>query len=966
MKSSFLLSSFLLLLLGALSPLSGSEWQRPVVNFTRYDYQAGTQNWMLEQQDNGWIYAANNKGLLEFDGTSWHLYSMHGVRMQAVKKGHDGRIYVGGIAQFGYFEPDRLGRLRYVSLSDGLSRKVNIGVIRNIIVEPDRVCFQADRYLFLQSKEGMEVLDCGGEIAATGRVGQQLYLLTERGLSRVEGNRLVSVEGTEAMGQRRRAYLLSWQGRLLLATRYDGLFLYDPLQGVSRLKCAAEAFIRQNGVYSAGIRGSLLALGTMQEGVCLLDLATDRMEVLSVRSGLQNQMVRHLLFDVEGNLWLALDNGLDYVQLRSPLRLLHSGRTPIGSGYASCLYKGRLYLGTNQGIYCTTPPDSRLPETNETIDFVAGSGGQVWSFLEHDGKLFCASDNGVLIWDGTRLERLSGVRGVRRIIALPGHPDVLVAGAYGVNRGLHLLRKQEGRWMVEGAIEGCDISCRALLADPADHRIWIANKGDGVFRMKLSEDLRKVEWMRHLNSSLLPSDHDVCLAPTNRGPIVASRCGLWRYQSKTDSLVRADDLEQLLDGTGIYTYLYMDSKFNIWYADGHSMKLVRYDPVQNVYRKYASDLFLPNGLISHSEAVSLCGENAVIGSEDGFALLDLQEKPTVRRMPPTLEVRRVYLTTGRDSLVYGRSYLPDSSRLVVPYVHNSLRIEFCADNYGGTRPLRYAHRLSRNGEEGTWSEYSGINLKEYTGLQEGRYLFSVRLERPEGEAPILTSFAFEVLPPWYRTWWSYLIYLSLLSLLGYYVYARIRAGHRHLVMQQELELLKQQQEFQKESELKDQRIVSLEEENLQSELRHKSEELVRTTLNIVRKNEMLTEIKKEVLGISHAIGEENLVAVRRKTLRLLGQIDTNIEHDDDLQAFQSTFDSVHHDFFRKLEEAYPELSHKEKLLCAYLKMNLLSKEIAPLMNISLRGVEISRYRLRKKLALPEGANLAEFLQRFGS
>lgn len=81
-------------------------------------------------------------------------------------------------------------------------------------------------------------------------------------------------------------------------------------------------------------------------------------------------------------------------------------------------------------------------------------------------------------------------------------------------------------------------------------------------------------------------------------------------------------------------------------------------------------------------------------------------------------------------------------------------------------------------------------------------------------------------------------------------------------------------------------------------MRHKSEELIRTTLNIVRKNEILLDIKKEVLGISHSISEENLVSLRRKTLRLLGQIDTNIEHDDDLQAFQSTFDSVHHDFFK--------------------------------------------------------------------
>ena len=198
----------------------------------------------------------------------------------------------------------------------------------------------------------------------------------------------------------------------------------------------------------------------------------------------------------------------------------------------------------------------------------------------------------------------------------------------------------------------------------------------------------------------------------------------------------------------------------------------------------------------------------------------------------------------------------------------------------------------------------------------------------------------------------------------FYVYHRLVAGRKRLLMQKEFELYRQKQEFKKESDLKDQKINSLKEEKLQSELRYKSEELIRSTLNIVRKNEMLLEIKKEVLGISHSISEENLVSLRRKALRLLGQIETNIEHDDDLQAFQSTFDTVHHNFFQRLEAAYPELNHKDKMLCAYIKMNLLSKEITPLLNISLRGVEISRYRLRKKLNLAEGENLAEFLQKF--
>ena len=197
-----------------------------------------------------------------------------------------------------------------------------------------------------------------------------------------------------------------------------------------------------------------------------------------------------------------------------------------------------------------------------------------------------------------------------------------------------------------------------------------------------------------------------------------------------------------------------------------------------------------------------------------------------------------------------------------------------------------------------------------------------------------------------------------------YIYYRMSMERKHLVMLKELELYRQKQVFQRENELNSKKIDLLKEENLQAELRHKSEELIHTTLNIIRKNEILQNIKSEVLSILHAAKEENLVIIRRKILCLISQIDTNMEHDDDLSAFQSTFDSVHHNLFQKLEARFPELTKREKLLCAYIKMNLMSKEIAPLMNISQRGVEVSRYRLRKKFGLKEGENLVEFLQKF--
>lgn len=438
---------------------------------------------------------------------------------------------------------------------------------------------------------------------------------------------------------------------------------------------------------------------------------------------------------------------------------------------------------------------------------------------------------------------------------------------------------------------------------------------------------------------------------------------MWSYDQTRDCLERFTRLENLLDGK-VYTYLKADSLRNIWYVADGRLKVLRYDTAEKKYYRIEHETFLRESLIENFEDVYFCNQGQIVaGTEEGFSLIRLDNQPPYRS-PFTLQIRKVYMTGQRDSLVYGRSYSYDDSPVIIPYAYNSLRIEYSANNYSKMQTVLYSYKLSNGSEEGEWSEYSENTKKEFTGLHEGKYIFSVKLFTDKDTAPIVTSFAFEVLPPWYRTWWSYLAYSIALVLLLYYMYYRIAASRKHLLMQKELELYRQKQAFEEVSDLKDKKIDSLKEANLQAELQHKSEELVCTTLNIVRKNEMLMDIKKEVLGISHAVGEENLVALRRKTLRLLGQIETNIEHDGDLQAFQTTFDSVHHNFFSRLEEAYPELSNKEKLLCAYIKMNLLSKEIAPLMNISLRGVEISRYRLRKKLALGEGENLAEFLQKF--
>ena len=89
-------------------------------------------------------------------------------------------------------------------------------------------------------------------------------------------------------------------------------------------------------------------------------------------------------------------------------------------------------------------------------------------------------------------------------------------------------------------------------------------------------------------------------------------------------------------------------------------------------------------------------------------------------------------------------------------------------------------------------------------------------------------------------------------------------------------------------------------------------------------------------------------------------IDENINSSDDWKMFEKAFNNADKKFFKKVKKQHPELTSNDLRLCMYLRMNLNSKDIAPLLNISPRSVEIKRYRLRKKLQLEREINLNEY------
>ncbi|MEO5562892.1 MAG: triple tyrosine motif-containing protein, partial [Chitinophagaceae bacterium] len=326
-----------------------------------------------------------------------------------------------------------------------------------------------------------------------------------------------------------------------------------------------------------------------------------------------------------------------------------------------------------------------------------------------------------------------------------------------------------------------------------------------------------------------------------------------------------------------------------------------------------------------------------------------------------------YFSEVSDTIGQNKNAIPE-----VANKWNSFHFEYSSPLNEHQNSVEYSYQLT--GLDNEWSSWSKKTEKEYTKLPAGNYSFQVKAKNYLGHESTVSSFSFIVLPPWYQTTIAYILYVLLLLVIVYYLYSRQRKKFLRQQIKHEEEQKQLQYLHQLEMEKSENEIITLKNEKLQSQIEHKNTELASIAMHLVQKGELLIKIKEELTRIkngngSNGNGNGNAAHTDhnneefKKIIRILKEED---KMDKDWEHFAVHFDNVHSDFLKDMKDHYPGLSAHELKLCAYLRMNLSSKEIAQLMNISVRGVEIGRYRLRKKLIIPTETNLSDFLMKFSS
>jgi len=926
-----------------------------VQTYTKSDYKAGNQNWSIATGKDGLMYIANAEGLLVFDGQYWTLHQLPNkstVRSVAADTAGTGRVYVGGLAEFGYWEDLGNGRMAYRSISRLLAPDDRIrDEIWKIVLDGDRVLFQSFSTIYCYENNSLRAIKGGGQpFLFLHQVNGRTFIeLIPSGLHELKGDTLVPVKGKDALNDANVLTMLPFGDRqVLIGTAKSGLFLMDSTMAIRKWETEAEGLLRtaqlNNGLH---VRDGFYAFGTILRGVVIIDSGGRIVQHIHKGNGLQNNTVLGIHLDLQQNIWVGLDNGVDRVEINAPLYYYADNSGSIGTVYAARIFRGNIYLGTNQGLFYSPWPEgsSFRPFTFRLIE---GSQGQVWDLTVIDGELLCGHNDGTFRVVGDRLLRLSTVTGGWALRQLTTRPNTLLQGTY---TGLAVFNKTGRGWEFARRLGGYNDPTQFIEPVSAT-KVW-ASGYKGLRMLTLDTALRQVRQVQAYDSVQgLPQSAFVNVFALNGRAVFATDSGFYWHDDITDRFHSYEQLNAQLGSFAFSNKLIPAGADRYWFVNRARIALVRFGPKGEIQIDSTQFAMLSGRMMKFYESINRVRDSMyLISLDDGFAIYQASDAPLGKTGLPAPLIRAVSNIT--DS-VSDRWYTRGDPE--IPYRHNNIRINFASPWYSAV-PLRYQYYL--DGYSRTWSEWAETAQKEFTNLKSGEYTFRVRAMAPDGTVSAITAYRFTVLPPWYQSWFASMVYVVLaVSLLvgGRGWYRQKIRKHREQV---QANMARQQQEMlAKEAKENEQRLMRLKNEQLERELASKNRELANTAMSIVYKNELLNNVHDELLQLRDSDGRK----LSGEQLRKIKKIIEDARSDErDWHIFEESFNEAHENFFKKLKSDYPELVPNDLKLCAYLRMNMSSKEIASLLNITTRGVEVRRYRLRKKLNVPHHKNLSEFL-----
>lgn len=909
----------------------------PIVKYSQSVYLAGIQNWMIAQDANHFLFFANNEGLLEFNGSSWTLYpSPNETIIRSVKVVGD-KIYTGCYMEFGYWTRQENNQLKYYSLSKKIKNRIKDDEqFWNILNYDQWIIFQSldQIYIYDTKTTKFSIITPKNHILKAFEANNSLYFqVANEGLFEIENGKSKLVSNSPVTLNNKIVAIFAIDAGLLLETQSNGFYTFIDAK-FNPFFSDADAQIASSSVYSCKqLSDKSFAIGTVSNGIFIISETGKLKYHISQNKGISNNTVLSLFEDIDKNLWIGLDNGINCINLQSPIRSYFDNTGFLGTVYTSLLYNGKLYIGTNQGLFY------KNYNSEDSFQFVKGTKGQVWSIFVHQGTLFCGHDSGTFIIENGNAKTIYSSSGTWKFVTVTGQRDLLLQGNY---YGISVLQKINNQWTFRNKIEGFNYSSKYFEITNANE-IYVSHEYKGVFRFQLDDTFTKSS---NFTTYKTPAKgKNASLIKFNNVIYYANKEGIYKLDESKKTFNKDVALSPVF-GKDEYTSgkLIVDNSNKLWLFTKNYINYFTLSKLNNQLKIHTISISstLTNSMLGYENITQLSNSTYLIGTTDGYYTININDLSFKNNSVSIsgMSINKLDQKSINCSIKEAGEFKHDENNVI---------INFTVPEYNKYIYTEYQYLLE--GLQEKWSQWSAKTAANYKNLPPGDYVFKVRAKIANSTPENIATYSFTIKKPWYATNLAVIIYFILGFLLAVYIHKTYKKYYR----EKERKLIEENNFLLEIAALEnEQQLMKLKNEQLSSDMDTKNRELAVSTMSLIKKNELLALIKEDLKHTSIDNSNKSIKSV-------ISTITKNISEEDTWTVFKEAFDNADNDFLKKVKQAHPSLTPNDLRLCAYLRLNLSSKEIAPLLNISVRSVEIKRYRLRKKMDLPHEQGLVEYI-----
>ncbi|HVN57761.1 MAG TPA: two-component regulator propeller domain-containing protein [Bacteroidales bacterium] len=880
------------------------------------------QNWGISQDHrSGYIYFANSEGLIEFNGISRKIYNLpYRQPVRSVYVSGDGTVFTGAFEEFGYWSRDNEGELVYHSLSEMSGVEKN-DEIWKIYEAGGVIFFQSFTTIYRFDRNSVKAIMAPFTMLFMFPAGERFIVqVFNKGLYWFDGNNFGFIEGSELFSSVKvHAIVRTSENKYWICTSNDGIFDFDGSKITPQVSEISSYLKSQTCNAGLSLNDSLMVFGTIQNGVVICRNNGKILGKFNFANGLNNNTVLALFLDKNKGLWIGLDEGVNYYNLFPLYTVYTNSSGTLGTIYSVIREKERLYLGTNHGLFVASIQSANEVYAFSDVKLIPGTQGQVWTLEKSGNQIICGNNDGTFLVDGDKVHKISDVTGGWTI---KEYNDLLIEGTY---TGIVFFRKGgDGKWTFRNKIIGFDEPTRHIEIDYRGY-IWAAHPRKGIYRIELNENLDSVTGKQFFNT-VSGIKKKLEIHKLNNQIIFTGADSVYEYDYEHGKIIPSVKLNATLGKYREAFQIVPYTKNTYWFVGENKIALFDISKDLSAVKKLELAQKYTH-LVERELQIMQISENCIlIPTRQAFIICNLSalNSPV---SSSDLIISRLVFEGNRKKTDFTAM---EDSPIKVPYNSNNLTVYFANPGQYNLQDKEFEYRIAEIDDD--WHRTT-LDHFSYLNLNYGTYTLYIRSDITNDT----DSQVFTVEKPWYLKWYS---------LTGYFL---IIAGSVFLIIRIfRAELRKQKQLIE----------FKTSQSRLENELDYKSYELMLTMRYLIQKNDILTQLKDHVESIKESSSKYPI-----KSMRNIDQIINEglKSQTEEWRDAMNTLKLSQQGFFLKLKELHPDLTPHDLRVCSYLRMNFTTKEIAKLLNITTRGVEISRYRLRKKMGLGHDTNLTEYL-----